>query len=130
VAPHADRTHDDSALRGRRLGIVSDGGDRQRIEAEPLRLLAAKSEYGYVERVATALRDEPEAVSESFQRQLTHDAQRREREQRVAAWKTAHATITSALGTFKQSCRIDPPLANALRSIERQAVALDRRVAR
>ena len=49
------------------IHAVSDGGDGKRNEIDPPRLLAARSEHGYVERLAVAMRDAPEAVSQSFQ---------------------------------------------------------------
>jgi hypothetical protein len=41
---------------------------------EAPRLLAAKSEYGYTDRIDRAMRDEPEAVSAEEQRLLTRRA--------------------------------------------------------
>jgi hypothetical protein len=107
---------------------VSDGGDEARIESDPPRLLARHSELGYVEDLHRALHDEPEAVPASYQARLSADAERRDREQRLRAWRTARGTIAGALVDFRSSCRVPRSLESSIRVIERQIVQLDRRI--
>jgi hypothetical protein len=105
------------------------GGDEQRSSHE-LRLLARHSQYGYTDRIDRAMREEPEAVSADEQQRLTLEAQRRDRTQRVVAWKAAHLTINAALRDFRASCRVDKRVAGTLRFVERQLTQLDRDVGR
>jgi hypothetical protein len=108
---------------------VPAGGDQRARDDRP-RLLAARSELGYTDRIDRALHEEPEAVSSRDQQRITLDAQRRDRADRVVAWKAAHVTITTAIATFSSSCRIDKRLSSTLRLIERQCAQLDRDVTR
>ena len=75
------------------------GGQAQRgtHDDAPPRLLALRSQFGYVDDARLAMRDEPEAVPASYQERLADEAERRDREQRVTAWKSAHETIASVL---------------------------------
>jgi nitrate/nitrite-specific signal transduction histidine kinase len=56
---------------------------------EQLRLLAARSEHGYTDRIAEALIHEPEAVPADYQQHITRsaqaDADHRRRQERAAA---------------------------------------------
>jgi hypothetical protein len=106
---------------------VSDGGE-QRAEDDRPRLLAQRSELGYVDRLNAALHHEPEAVSSAYQAKVTLDAQRRDRAQRVGAWHDAHLAIRNAIVVFRATCRVDHALANALRVVERQCVAIERKI--
>lgn len=65
--------------------------------ADPLRLLAARSELGYVDRVDRALIDEPEAVSAETQRMLTESAHRSRAAQDRSTWLSAQAQIRDAV---------------------------------
>jgi hypothetical protein len=105
------------------------GGDAQR-GGDEVRLLHRRSELGYTAARHEALFDEPEAVSAHEQQRITLDVQRRDRTQRLVAWKAAHVTITSALATFKASCRVDGKVTHELRLIERTCSKLDREIAR
>ena len=95
-----------------------------------MRLLPIRSEVGYTDRLDRAMRDEPEAVPESYQAQLTLDAQRRDREQRVHGVARGAPDDQGRTATFTTSCRVDGSLRGALRAIERQVKAFDQRVAR
>jgi hypothetical protein len=61
------------------------------VSADNLRLLAARSEIGYTERLAEALPHEPEAVSADYQDAVTHRVtQTRSNHRRVSyqQWRT------------------------------------------
>jgi hypothetical protein len=75
------------------------------------------------------MRGEPEAVPEDAQRRITAEANRRESEVRIRAWRTAHSAITEAVATFKMVCPSRGPVGASLRSIDRTAARLDREVA-
>jgi hypothetical protein len=105
-------------------------GDGQRATGDPLRLLAQRSELAYTADLGHAMPREPEAVSESYQRRITLEVERRDRKQRLDAWRTANATITGAVATFRSSCRIDRHVESTLHALERCAARLDREVTR
>jgi hypothetical protein len=85
------------------------------------RLLHARSEYGYTDRIQAALPHEPEAVSAEEQKRQTLQARRDDQQRRADAWKAAHGQIDGALQRFKQEGRPDPRTVSDLRVIERQA---------
>ena len=69
---------------------ITAGGLRVRLARhyEPIRLLAARSQYGYVDNPAQALRDEPEAISPQDLNHLAQQADARfmaQRAEQVAA---------------------------------------------
>jgi hypothetical protein len=92
--------------------------------ADAIRLLAARSEIGYTERLDRALEDEPEAVSAAEQRYQTRQAARlkldREREQ----WRSARSTILLAVA----SVRAEPDVEHELRAIRRACERIDRKL--
>src|SRR5205823_2202444 len=109
--------------------LVSDGGDGQRIELDPARLLAARSEFGYVDRLDQALHDEPEAISEHEQRVISQRARLDWLERRRRAWSEATAVIFPALDTFTATINGDAALQHAVRAVRRSADAVGRRLA-
>jgi hypothetical protein len=105
---------------------VAERGEQR---GDPVRLLAARSEHGYTHRVREALRDEPEAVPASYQRQLSERARLKHQREQQAAWRECSTTIVGALATFQDSCgRLSPSVTSSLRAIRRQAVRLDQQL--
>ena len=90
------------------------------------RLLAARSELGYVERLALALQHEPEAVPADYQQAITgtgHTASRRRR----TTYQERRDTIEAELNAL---VRDDVLPRRELRLIRRELDRLDRRFAR
>jgi hypothetical protein len=100
---------------------------REQRETERLRLLARRSEVGYVDRYALALSQEPEAVPPDYQRQLTRQAHRRAEDRQRDAWQEASTTIASALARLS-SARLDPKITSTVRVIERARARIDQEV--
>jgi hypothetical protein len=93
---------------------------------DPPRLLAARSERGYTERVAEAMRGEAEAVDRETQQRQTLDAHRRWEQEQARAWGRAASTIDQALSDFKQNGHPSPQLLADVAAIERATQRADR----
>lgn len=81
------------------------------------------------DRPAHALQGEPEAVPASYQRQLSEQARRRERERLRGAWVETAEAIDTALTSFAAIANGDRNLQNGVRAVRRSAAALGRRIA-
>lgn len=92
------------------------------------RLLAQRSELGYVRFGGQALAGEPEAVDEATQERFALAARRARDEQLRAAWALAHGQIDSALRTFEEAGRPDSRTLSDARAIERTAARIDKRL--
>jgi hypothetical protein len=97
-------------------------------DGEPIRLLAVRSEHAYTDVPALAMRDEPEAVSEANQRELTRDARARWRVQQAQVWKQARALIVEALDVMTAASGADLALTSGARVIAREVSRVDRRI--
>lgn len=97
-------------------------------DSDPPRLLALRSELGYVDRLALAMLDEPEAVSEPAQIEITRRSQREWKEARRRRWDEARKSIDGALDSFAATINGDPPLCNALKAVRRSTEAVTRRL--
>lgn len=92
-----------------------------------LRLLALRSEHAYTDRLDRAMPDEPEAVSEEDQRELTRTAQRVQHERDRLQWLAARNSIERSLDMLDL-----PAFAHVehdLRAIRRILERVEKRVA-
>jgi hypothetical protein len=105
------------------------GDVERRAKPDRPRLLAARSEVGYVNEPRLAMRDEPESVTADEQEHLTDRARARERDERIRAWGRAHDAIDGAIGVFLASCSVPRGALGTVRAIQRCADRLDRDVA-
>ena len=103
-------------------------GDIGRVSEDRPRLLAARSEFGYVDVEARALPAEPEAVSALEQERQTKTVHRQEEERRKTAWRSAHSQIDGALQQFEQEGHPDPRTRSDTRAIARTARRIDERL--
>jgi hypothetical protein len=94
---------------------------------EPARLLHARSEYGYTPSVALALVDEPEAVPEDAQRELTRQAAARAASRRRAEWQRQSATLWAVVAELERA--LLPDLTHEVRALARDVARLDRKLA-
>jgi hypothetical protein len=85
------------------------------------RLLAARSELGYVAEQHRALRDEPEAISASEQRRQSVIAQRAQRERLRREWAPVLADLDAFL-----SLALPRGVAHRASSVARLARSVDR----
>jgi hypothetical protein len=93
--PSKRRGWDSNLGTTRYVAIVSnDNGD-------PIRLLHRRSELGYTHLRPLALPDEPEAVSEAEQRELTRQARRRAERQLVELWERVHPLLAALVGELQ-----------------------------
>lgn len=99
------------------------------VEQAPARLLAIRSEVGYTHVPALALRDEPEAVDEQTQIELTRQARRRAAHRLRDDWVRTRLVIASALAEFKTGASFDRQVADDVRAVERAVERTDRHVA-
>ena len=97
--------------------------------ADDPRLLAARSEYGYTDRIDRAMTDEPEAVTAEEQRQLTRYAALSAAAEARADWRTRRARIAAELEAVAAQ-GYARGLGSELRLVERQLLKLDTLVAR
>jgi hypothetical protein len=95
-------------------------------EGDSPRLLARRSELGYVDRTAKALPDEPEAVPASYQRHLADLAHRRDRERRLAAYTITSNAIGRALDDLLSTLGGDPRIASRIRVVRRSVQEVGR----
>jgi hypothetical protein len=97
------------------------------VDDDKPRLLAARSEHGYTDRVGEALRDEPEAVPADEQRRQTQEAHRRDRLRLRREWANVHQAIDPPLRRFAEvTARSDPHLHRELGHVNRAIRRLDR----
>jgi hypothetical protein len=82
---------------------------------------------GYVRSGEIAM-DKVEAVSEDEQRRQTRARRLAWQREMKRAWGTCHATITGALQDFEAQRPADRAIAEAVRSLERSVVRVDRRI--
>lgn len=106
-------------------GVSEGGGANGRRDDRP-RLLAARSEHGYVDRPNLALPEEPEAVSAEEQRRQSEQGHRRDRQRRIAAYTSAASTISTALDDFVAAVGADSRVVSQVRVVRRQVAALGR----
>jgi hypothetical protein len=96
------------------------------VDDEP-RLLAARSELGYVPDGYRAMRSEPEAVDAETQARFSLAARRAQEKRQRDEWARTHKTISGALDAF-EACHPDRRVMTGVRAIEREAKRVDRRV--
>jgi hypothetical protein len=96
-------------------------------QADEQRLLAARSELGYVSDPHRALRSEPEAVDAATQERFSLAAHRAQEQRQRDQWARTHRTISGALQAF-EACHPDRRVMTGVRAIEREARRVDRRV--
>jgi hypothetical protein len=92
-------------------------------------LLHRRSEHAYTDRPAQAMHAEPEAVSASYQRHLSAEARRRQRERLQGAWNQTAQVIDAALTAFAAVAADDRNIQNGVHAVRRSTAALGRRVA-
>jgi hypothetical protein len=80
---------------------------------DEVRLLHRRSQVGYTSNPATAMPNEPEAISAADQQQLTELAHRRDRQRRLAAWQQTRATIDAALMSSSRPSATAPTTASS-----------------
>jgi len=96
-------------------------------ETEPARLLAARSEFGYTDRMDRALRDEPEAVSPAEQRRLTRQSGLNAQERARTDWLSRRHRLHAELEELSRQ-PYTKGLGSELRLMERHLAKLDRLV--
>jgi len=90
------------------------------------RLLALRSEFGYVDRTIGAMADEPEAVSEAEQRVMTQGAAALADLLRRQTWIEARDGIRASLALLDLAVFSD--VSRDLRAIDRLVERLDARL--
>jgi hypothetical protein len=98
------------------------------VPADPPRLLHRRSHHGYTSDPATAMFDEPEAVSEEDQEWITSRVRRVARETQLARWRTAREQIDESIAMLYAQ-RLERPVEREVRSLRRQLERLDRLLA-
>lgn len=96
------------------------------MSVEAVRLLAARSEHGYTDRLDRALPEEPEAVSADCQRQLTARAARSAEARARADWQEHVDRLRAELEGVRR-LPYGRELAPELRLLQRGLDQLDRR---
>jgi hypothetical protein len=94
------------------------------------RLLARRSEHGYVTNPAEAMHGEPEAVTEAEQQKVTRDARLAAKARRVQHWERTRRFIDIAISRFELTTdlKAEPGLDGALHSVKQRLDAVDRRI--
>jgi hypothetical protein len=100
---------------------------RLRCVSESVRLLAAKSEHGYTDDPTKALVDEPEAVSPSYQRYLTREAERRRRVVLLEVWIGCRRRIDEELSVLAAT-KFDVDVTGDIRAMRGTLERADRRL--
>jgi ElaB/YqjD/DUF883 family membrane-anchored ribosome-binding protein len=96
---------------------------------DEVRLLARASERGYVHTAALALRNEPEAISESEQELLSKRVREAERKRAREEWKRANARIADAVNDFRErSGHVAPGVVSGTRAVLRAAEQVGRKL--
>jgi hypothetical protein len=88
------------------------------------RLLAKRSELGYVDRVQAALAHEPEAISAAELAHQTLLAHRRRAEQQRDVWSTARAMILQGTALARSS-KLPKQVISDVRAVERVVGRID-----
>jgi hypothetical protein len=101
---------------------VSTAGIVALVGADPPRLLARRSEIGYVDRVDLALPDEPEAVPFDYQARLAREARSRDRDTFVEQRDTIKAALDLLDGAGFA------PISNDVRLMRRTLERMDRKL--
>jgi hypothetical protein len=91
------------------------------------RLLAAKSELGYVNRTAAALPGEPEAVDADTQARFTLEARRERERQQQRAWEQARGKIIDGI-EIVGAAKLPKQVFSSVRVIRRQVDRIDRQL--
>jgi hypothetical protein len=99
------------------------------VDGDRPRLIARRSELGYVERAALALPHEPEAVDAATQAGLTLAAHRRQVRERADAWQTGRRLILDGVRVVR-AARPPRAIVGDLRVLERQVSRIDDRLRR
>jgi hypothetical protein len=89
------------------------------------RLLAARSQYGYTDRLDRALHHESEAVPAEVQTELTARAQRTAAERTRQEWEVRRASIQRELD-WLHSQRFQRDVRSTVRALERQLDRMDK----
>jgi len=91
------------------------------------RLLASRSEVGYVDSTRRALVDEPEAVSAEEQAHLTRQAHVAGSRRRRREWQAIRGCLEEQADALKT--RFGPEVSNELRELRRTIDRLERKLA-
>jgi hypothetical protein len=91
------------------------------------RLLARRSELGYVHYPVGAVPGEPEAVSAAEQQRQTLETRRRERAKQRAAWTDARALIVDGV-TIARASHLPRSIVSATRVISRVVDRIDQQL--
>jgi hypothetical protein len=94
---------------------------------ETLRLLHARSQYGYTDRPDLALRSEPEAISQEAQDALAARSQRAARDAQLEEWRERRGAVAREL-QWLYSQRLRRDVRTQLRAVQRQLDRLDRKL--
>jgi hypothetical protein len=95
------------------------------MQVDEVRLLAARSEYGYVDRLSAALPGEPEAIPSDVQQRYSAAARRRDSARLRAEWGPHRDLILSELDAFL-ALRIPLRLRRSVALVARAARGVDR----
>ena len=98
-------------------------------DSDDVRLLARRSELGYVTRHHLAMIHEPPAVPAEYQAQLTAQAQRVQQDQLLGEWIKCRDRISGAVEHFANVTKPGHQVRSDLRVLERQVARLDQRLA-
>jgi hypothetical protein len=90
------------------------------------RLLHARSEFGYTDRLRSALPEEPEAVPADYQRRLSRAASTRRRLRDREAWLACRDRIKVELQLLRGHRFDNREVATSLRVMQRQIERVDR----
>ena len=98
--------------------------------ADAPRLLHRRSQFGYTDRVDRALFDEPEAVSDDEQFEITERSRRHERDTLASEWGKCSSRVLGAVDHFTSVTHPPSSLRSSLRVIVRQVERIERDLAR
>jgi hypothetical protein len=98
--------------------------DRPVGDDDRVRLLAKRSELGYVDRTQAALAHEPEAISAAELAHQTLLAHRRRAEQQRETWQTARTLILQGVAVARSS-RLPRRVISDVRAVERVVARVD-----
>jgi hypothetical protein len=103
--------------------LVSDGGEQR---VDEVRLLAARSEVGYVSELHRALHDEPEAVDAATQERYSELARRRDSQRLRAEWGPHRDLILREVDLFLNRSTLPSRLRRSVALVARAARGVDR----
>jgi hypothetical protein len=89
-----------------------------------MRFLAARSQYGYTDRLDRALFNEPEAVAASAQAELTAHAHRLAELEQRQQWEALRVQLQRQID-WLYSQRLRREVRSSVRALERQIARLD-----